>query len=83
MSDISRLRSLIAQGHDLLREGSPNGPDGYGQAAGDIQARAGALMPEFRSLYRDTVAEAKDVVAALLAEEDRERIALAALAEAD
>lgn len=77
MSANSHLRTLIAQAHDLLRDGSPSGPDGYSGLATDLQGAAGSLMPEFRVLYREDVDEASDLAAQLYAMAERSRLAYA------
>lgn len=75
---ISHLRSLIAQAHDLLRDGSPSGPDGYSSHARDLEGAAGSMMPDFRELYRDEVSEARALVEDLYGAAEREASAIAA-----
>lgn len=79
MSEHTHLRRLIFQAHDLLRDGSPNGPDGYSGHARDLEGAVGSLMPEFRDLYRADVDEASDLAAQLYAMAERERLAYAEL----
>ena len=74
---ISHLRSLIAQAYELLRDGSPSGPDGYAGHARDLEGASGSLMPELRELYRDEVSEARALAEDLYGAAEREASAIA------